>query len=194
MIKNWKLTALIALIAIMLIQTGVAQQPQYPSAKLFASHADGSREDCYSSGEKVYVNGHFWPCGEVKYIITDSEGDWRDLIECYEGNQTACNELPSGGVNALHNGIVDADVPVTNQGHLGTCNVSNVYTGWNIPDPNKHYRLLAWNETHWNPQNRDAGSNDSFGCTQEIPEFPLILLPAGILLGFFYWKRKGSDR
>ncbi len=186
MSKVWKAMILSFFLPTMLLLG--AAQIQYPNAKLFAAHSGGSTEDCFSNGEEVYVNGHFWPYGKVNYFITDSGGDWKDLIECYRGDTLSCNKLPSGGVNVLHSGTVVADIPVLNK--PGKYNVSTTFTGWNIPDSSKHYRLLAWNDTYWDPQNGDAGSNDSFGCYQKIPEFPFMLIPAGIILGFFFWKKK----
>jgi hypothetical protein len=169
------------------VQPGIAN---YESAKLYAVHYDGSDDEntCFYINENVYVSSksQIWPEGKVTYFITQQGGDWKQLIDCYISEFTQ-NCAIGNGQNpdyfTREEVLAEDTIKTDNLGYIDSQS-----TGWQIPDPSQHYRLIAFNESLWTGSK--VGSNDSFGCYQEIPEFPFILLPAGIILGFFFWKRK----
>jgi|GEM_PF-5254713 len=172
-------------VAVMLLLIMMTPMANASGSKLFAAHSNGEHDDCFTTGEYVHVVGKGWSSNaNIDYFIISPElvdkanvgnlgTDY--LVGCYL-DQTCKPYL-----NVLVEGQVQAD----GDGDVGLTN-----TSWRFPFyAEEEYRLLAFKTG--NQQDQQERSNDSFGtCQQEIPEFPLILLPAGIILGFFFWKRK----
>jgi hypothetical protein len=171
--KRLRPVILVLLLAVM-VQISAAN-----GSKLYAADSNGDHDDYFRIGEYVYVLGKGWtPNSNVGYFIISPDLVEKDvnkgvdnLIECYL-NLTCRPKL-----HVLADGVVTAD-------EGGDVSLTN--TSWQLPpNPEQEYRLLAWNLN--DPSER---SNDSFYPAPSIPEFPVILIPAGMVIGFLLWKRR----